>query len=202
MRAANPFPDPADGLLLGGLFSGMGGWEAAAGKTWTQVFAAENDRHARIVFEANTGRAPDIGDILTAPASSAPFAHVYTVSFPCQSSSQAGARRGRKDPRGGSILSKALAMIQHAQPVIVVLENVKGFLSVDQGGYFDWLRQKLRSIGYTRLAWKIHTTNHFGLPQRRERVYMIAFDGDIDAGSFELHVGDTASTPSLSTLLR
>ena len=57
----------------------MGGWEAAASEEWTQVFAAEVDPHARKVFEANTGRAPEVGDILTAPASAAPFAHVYTV---------------------------------------------------------------------------------------------------------------------------
>ena len=79
MGSVKPFPDPRDGLLLGGIFSGLGGWEAAAGEEWTQVFAAEVDPHARKVFEANTGRAPEVGDILTAPASAAPFAHVYTV---------------------------------------------------------------------------------------------------------------------------
>ena len=81
---SRPFPNPSDGLLLGGLFSGLGGWEAAAGEEWKQVFAAEIDTHARRVFAANFGKPPDVGDILTAPASSAPFAHVYTVSFPCE----------------------------------------------------------------------------------------------------------------------
>lgn len=80
---SRPFPNPNDELLLGGLFSGIGGWEAAAGSEWKQVFAAEIDPHARRVFEANFGKPPDVGDILTAPASSAQFAHVYTVSFPC-----------------------------------------------------------------------------------------------------------------------
>ena len=80
MSEEKPFPDPADALLLGGIFSGIGGWEAAAGEEWAQVFAAENNPQARKVFEANTGRVPKVGDILTAPASAAPFAHVYTVS--------------------------------------------------------------------------------------------------------------------------
>ena len=76
-----PFPNPTDdGLLLGGIFSGMGGWEVAAGTDWTQVFAAECDKHARKVFEANLGRAPDVGNILLVPSSCAPFAHVYTVT--------------------------------------------------------------------------------------------------------------------------
>ena len=74
MSAEKPFPDPAHALLLGGIFSGIGGWEAAAGEEWTQVFAAENNPQARKVFEANTGCAPEVGDILTAPASAAPFA--------------------------------------------------------------------------------------------------------------------------------
>ena len=75
-----PFPNPADGLLLGGIFTGIGGWEIAAGKDWTRTFTAEMDKHARKVFEANFGSAPDVGDIMSAPASAAKFAHVYTVS--------------------------------------------------------------------------------------------------------------------------
>ena len=42
-----PFPNPADGLLLGGIFTGIGGWEIAAGKDWTHTFTAEMDKHAR-----------------------------------------------------------------------------------------------------------------------------------------------------------
>ena len=80
--ATRPFPDPGKCLLLGGVFTGVGGWELAAGAEWSQVFSAEIDRNARTVFEANIGRAPDVGDILTAPASSAKFAHVYTVLRP------------------------------------------------------------------------------------------------------------------------
>ena len=203
MSEEKPFPDPADALLLGGIFSGIGGWEAAAGEEWAQVFAAENNPQARKVFEANTGRAPEVGDILTAPASAAPFAHVYTVSFPCQSSSQAGARKGRADPRGQAVLAKALEMIEHAQPIILLLENVKGFLSVDRGGYFEWLRERLYAIGYPRVHWRVLPTHHFGLPQQRERLYVIALRADIAAtADFRFPVGDVAETPSLSHFLR
>jgi DNA (cytosine-5)-methyltransferase 1 len=203
MDAGKPFPDPGDGLLLGDIFAGMGGWEAAAGEEWIPVFAAEKDWHARKVFETNTGRAPDVGDIITAPASSAPFAHVYTVSFPCQSSSQAGLRKGRQDARGEKVLNKALKLIEHAQPVILILENVKGFLTVEQGGYFKWLRKRLRLIGYPRFEWRVLATHHFGLPQQRERLYMVAFRDDIDAAmSFRFPVGNATKTPSLSKFLR
>ena len=181
----------------------MGGWEAAAGAGWEQVFAAENNRHARKVFEANTGRAPDVGDILATPASAAPFAHVYTCSFPCQSSSQAGVRKGSQDPRGQQVLDKALKMIGHAQPLIVVFENVKGFLSVEQGGYFSWLRERLQAIGFPRFEWRVLATHHFSLPQQRERLYMVAFREDIASlVNFHFPEGDVTKTPSLTTFLR
>ena len=235
MDSERPFPDPNNGLLLGGIFTGtsqdktqkptnrqcqsvsktslstsglsccegMGGWELAAGDEWTQVFAAEKDQHARKVFEANMGRPPEVGDILGASPSVAPFAHVYTCSFPCQSSSQAGTRQGRHDPRGEQVVKRALEMIGNAQPVIVVLENVRGFLSVEQGGYFNWLRGQLRSIGYARFEWKVLATHHFGLPQQRLRLYMVALrDDTVTAGGFRFPVGDVTRTPTLSTFLR
>ena len=79
-----PFPDPNNGLLLGDIFSGIGGWELAAGRDWQCVFAAEMEPNARKVWEANHGRAPDVGDILEEPASEAKFAHMFTVSFPAR----------------------------------------------------------------------------------------------------------------------
>jgi DNA (cytosine-5)-methyltransferase 1 len=189
-------------LLLGGIFTGMGGWEVAAGEEWKQVFSAEIDRHARTVFEANFGIAPQVRDIITARASSALFAHVYTVSFPCQSSSQAGVRKGRRDARGEGVLSKALQMVKHARPILVVLENVKGFLTVEQGGYFNWLRSELHAIGYPRFEWKLLATHHFGLPQQRERLYMVAFREDIPASvDFRFPVGDVTKTHTLSKFL-
>ena len=64
---ATPFPDPNNGLLLGDIFSGIGGWELAAGGDWQCVFAAEKEPNASQVWEANHGRAPDVGDILVEP---------------------------------------------------------------------------------------------------------------------------------------
>ena len=78
-----PFPNPADGLLLGGIFTGIGGWEVAAGKDWNRTFTAEMDKHARKVFKANFGSAPTVADIMSTAASAAKFAHVYTVSWHC-----------------------------------------------------------------------------------------------------------------------
>ena len=198
---SRPFPDPSQGLLLGGIFNGIGGWEFAAGKSWTPCFAAEIDKYARKCFEVNFGKMPDVTNILTAPSSSAKFAHVYCISFPCQSSSQAGLRKGRKDPRGGKVLSKALSMVQHARPIIVVFENVKGFLTVDGGSYFNFLRKRLNAIGYPYFNYKVLGTHQFGIPQRRERLYMIAGRADVGDIDFRFPVGNETCTPSLSRFI-
>ena len=199
-----PFPDPSKGLLLGDIFSGIGGWELAAGCDWESVFAAEMEPNARTVFEANHGRQPDVGDVLLAPSSEAKFAHAYTVSFPCQSSSQAGRRLGRKDPRGGKVLGKALDMIDSARPPLVVLENVKGFKTVDGGTYFSWLESRLRLMGYPVMKSEVLATHHFGLPQKRERLYMIAFREDCAhvADEFTFPTGNEQTTPTASIFLK
>ena len=151
---ARPFPDPGNGLLLGDIFSGIGGWELAANSEWECVFAAEVEPNARRVWEANHRREPDVGDILEFPPFSTKFAHVFCISFPCQSSSQAGQRRGSSDPRGGKVLGKALEMVDAARPPLILFENVKGFKTVQDGAYFRWLESRLRQIGYPVLSRK------------------------------------------------
>ena len=199
-----PFPDPDHGLLMGDIFAGIGGWSHAAGAHWTCVFAAEMEEHARKVWEANHKRKLDCGDILKAPASNAKFAHLYAISFPCQSSSYAGKRKGKKDARGGKVLGKALRMVSSAKPVIIVLENVPGFASVDNGKYFGWLRAQLETMGYPTLISKVLGTHEFGIPQQRKRLYMVAFRNDCAeaAASFRFPVGDEQKTPTLTKFLK
>ena len=100
------------------------------------------------------------------------------------------------------MLGKALMMIAHARPVVVVLENVKGFLSVGGGSYFTWLRTRLKSIGYGRLHYKVLSSHQFGVPQTRQRLYMVAFRDDIDAADFNFPEGDDTRTPTLSKFLK
>ena len=76
-----PFPNPADGLLLGGVFTGLGGWEVAAGQEWSHTFSAEVDKHARAVFQANFGAAPDVGDIMSASPHLNIGAWMYTLKY-------------------------------------------------------------------------------------------------------------------------
>ena len=67
--------------------------------------------------------------------------------FPCQISSQAGKRLGSTDPRGEKVPSKALDLIGSAQPLLVVLENVLGFKSVQRGDYYHFMVTSLHNNG-------------------------------------------------------
>ena len=102
------------------------------------------------------------------------------------------------------MLGKALRMVSSAKPVIVLLENVPGFATVDEGKYFNWLRSRLRTIGYTTLRSKVLGTHDFGIPQQRKRLYMVAFRDDCAeaAVSFQFPVGNEKCTPSLSKFLK
>ena len=91
---------------------------------------------------------------------------------------------------------------EHARPIIALFENVKGFLTVDGGGYLKFLRKRLEASGYGRFQYKVLGTHEFGLPQKRERLYMVAYRNDIDAADFSFPVGDTTHTPSLSKFLK
>ena len=128
---------------------------------------------------------------------------VYVYKFrPCQSSSQAGKRRGRRDPRGGKVLAKGLEMIAHAQPLICILENVRGLLSVDGGGYFRWIQRRLKAIGYPQFKYKVLGSHQFSLPQQRQRLFMVALRTDIGDADFRFPVGDETRTPTLSQFLK
>ena len=131
-------------------------------------------------------------------------AHVFTVSFPCQSSSQAGKRLGLNDSRGGKVLGKALDMIDSARPPLVVFENVRGFRSVQGGEYFRWWENRLLGIGYPRITSQVLGTHCFGLPQKRERLYMVAFREDCAhmADEFKFPVGNDLATPNASQFLK
>ena len=132
------------------------------------------------------------------------YSRCPSQSFPCQSSSQARKRLGRKDSRGGKVLGKALDMIDSARPPLVVLENVRGFKAGQGGAYYRWWENRLLEIGYPRIKSQVLGTHCFGLPQKRERLYMVAFREDCShmVDEFLFPVGNDLATPSASQFLK
>jgi DNA (cytosine-5)-methyltransferase 1 len=95
---------------------------------------------------------------------------------PCQSFSVAGLRKGLDDPRGNLMLTY-LAMADHFKPKWLLWENVPGVLSSNRGSDFSALLQGLAQLGYG-FAYRVLDAQHFGVPQRRRRVFVVGCLGD------------------------
>ena len=91
---------------------------------------------------------------------------------PCQAFSVAGLRKGLEDPRGNLSLT-FVGMVDHFKPEWVVWENVPGVLSSNGGRDFGSFIGAMASIGYG-FAWRVLDAQHFGVPQRRRRVFLVA----------------------------
>ena len=104
-------------------------------------------------------------------------ADVITGGFPCQAFSIAGKRRGFADTRGTLFFEIARA-IKEIQPSYALLENVKGLFSHDKGRTFGTIIQALDELGYV-VEWGLFNSKYWGVPQNRERVFILATRKDI-----------------------
>jgi len=127
----------------------------------------------KILFGDPDGPYPN-GDITKRNNSKLPDIDLYVCGFPCQAFSESGKRRGFKDRRG-QVFWSCIDVIKKKRPDFFVLENVKGLLSHDKGKTWDviWSEvQKLERYGYN-VDWKVMNTRDHGIPQNRERVYIV-----------------------------
>jgi len=118
---------------------------------------------------------PNFGDITEIVASSLPDFDLLVGGFPCQAFSIAGKRAGFDDTRGTLFFDLA-RIIKEKQPSMVLLENVKGLLSHEGGDTFRTIISTLDELGYD-VEWQILNSKDFGVPQNRERVFIIGHLG-------------------------
>jgi DNA (cytosine-5)-methyltransferase 1 len=166
------------------LFAGIGGmrqgFESCGGEC---VFSSEWDRFAQITYEKNFGETPH-GDITQIPVEDIPAHDVLIAGFPCQPFSHAGLKRGFEDTRG-TLFFNVASIAQHRRPAAILLENVKGFVNHDKGFTFTRVRETLEEIGYD-VYWQVLNASDFGLPQNRERVFIVGLRKDrIPHNAFE-----------------
>ncbi len=159
------------------LFAGIGGirlgFERAFGKDIEFVYSNEIDKFACQTYEANFGENP-MGDITKIDMLSIPKFDLLLAGFPCQSFSIAGKQLGFHDTRGSLFYEIASVLIIH-KPKCFMLENVKNLLSHDKGRTIKVIINTLESIGYHIYITTLNA-KHFGLPQNRERVFIVGFD--------------------------
>lgn len=180
-----PPPEPRAGRLEAvadlktfvDMFCGIGGFHVAASKQGMKsVFACEIDPIAREWYKRNFGLEP-AGDIARVDAQDVPDHDVLFAGFPCQPFSIIGNQKGMNDARG-TLFGHIERILRVKRPRAVVLENVPQFVTNRQGEAFKWVRGALERMGYS-VAWSILNALHFGLPQSRRRVFIVAMDRPI-----------------------
>ena len=177
----NPSKFKKDSLKAIDLFAGIGGirlgFEEAFGKNIEFVFSSEIDRFAQQTYCANFGEISH-GDITKIDEKDIPPHDVILAGFPCQAFSVAGLRKGFEDTRGTLFFDVARIASYH-KPKLIFLENVKGFVNHDKGNTFKVVKQTLEDLGY-KVYSKVLNAKDFGVPQNRERIYIVAFLDDVE----------------------
>lgn len=174
------------------LFAGIGGirlgFDQAFDNSIETVFVSEWDEFAQKTYKANFHDNLEIaGDITKIDEKNIPGFDICLAGFPCQAFSLAGQRKGFADDykgmsRGTLFFDVARICSEH-KPKVIFCENVKGLTIHDKGRTFKIIVNTLREIGYT-VFYKVLNSKDFGVPQNRERIYIVAFRNDIAPGEF------------------
>jgi len=148
---------------------------AWAGLGWQCAAVAEIDAFACAVLAHRYPDVPNLGDFTAIEAHHVGPIDLLAGGTPCQSFSVAGKRAGLDDPRGNLTL-EFLALARRLQPRWIVWENVPGVLSIDGGRTFGAFLGTLGQLGYG-FAYRVLDACHFGIPQRRRRVFVVGCAG-------------------------
>ena len=174
------------------LFAGIGGirlgFEKAFGDELKTVFVSEWDEYAQKTYKANFHDDFEIaGDITKIKETDIPDFDICLAGFPCQAFSLAGQRKGFKDDyKGmsrGTLFFDVARICAEKKPKVIFCENVKGLTIHDKGRTFEIITETLKEIGYTPFE-QILNSRNFGVPQNRERIYIVAFRNDIAPKEF------------------
>lgn len=162
------------------LFCGIGGFHQAMKSLGGEcVFASDIDEDCRKTYEMNYGITP-VGDITKIEAADIPPHDVLCGGFPCQAFSKAGNRLGFDDPTKGTLFFDICRILKYHHPKYVLLENVRNLASHDHGKTWNVIHDKLEELGYNLLPEPVIFSPHYlGIPQHRERVYIMCIRKDI-----------------------
>lgn len=162
------------------LFAGIGGFRMAFQNLGGEcVFSSEWDEQARKTYYANYGDVP-FGDITkeTVKNKIPQGFDILCAGFPCQAFSLAGKRLGFEETRG-TLFFDVAEILRRYQPKAFFLENVKGLVIHDKGRTFKTILNALDEVGYVVPDPQIVNAMYFGVPQHRERIYIVGFRKDL-----------------------
>ena len=186
----------ASSLTFADMFCGIGGFHVAASRLGMRcVFACDIDAEARRAYSLNFGIEP-AGDITAIKPSEIPDHDVLMAGFPCQPFSIIGDMRGFNDTRGTLFFDLA-TVIAVKTPSLVLLENVRQLSSHNKGRTLKRIMEILSELGY-KADWRILNALDYGLPQKRERTFIVGFRDHSATFDWPQPVGEH---PSLETVL-
>lgn len=175
------------------LFSGIGAFEKAMTNLkipYELVGFSEIDKYASKSYCAihNVDESLNYGDITKIDEKQLPKVDFITYGFPCQDISLAGKRKGFFDEDGNKTRSglffDAVRIIKETQPKVAIAENVKNLVSKSFKERFQIVLEALDDAGYNNY-YKVLKASDFGVPQERERIFIVSIRKDVDSGIFE-----------------
>lgn len=160
-------------------FAGIGGFALGIERAHERVFGtkaecvgySEIDRYAISIYEKHFREHKNYGNITEIDTAKLPDFDILVGGFPCQAFSIAGKRGGFEDTRGTLFFGLA-RILADKKPGYFCFENVKGLLSHDRGRTFKTIIETLDELGYD-LQWQVLNSKHFGVPQNRERIFIV-----------------------------
>lgn len=161
-------------------FAGYGSQSIALrniGVPYEVVGISEIDKYAIKAYEAIHGKVNNLGDISKIKAEDIPEHDLFTYSFPCQDISVAGNMKGiEKGQTRSGLLYECEKVIEHCKPKYLLMENVKNLVGKKFINQFNSWLEYLESLGYTNY-WEVLNAKDFGIPQNRERVFVVSVLG-------------------------
>lgn len=179
------------------LFAGIGGirmgFDHVFKKEIKTVFVSEWDEAAQKTYKANFEDDFEIaGDITQVNESDVPDFDICLAGFPCQAFSIAGKQKGFDDDYHGrcrgTLFLDVVRICDKHRPKVIFCENVKGLTTHDKGRTFTIIKEAFEQIGYTVFT-RILNSKDFGVPQNRERIYLVCFRNDIAPKAFQFPEG-------------
>jgi DNA (cytosine-5)-methyltransferase 1 len=161
------------------LFAGLGGFHLAADHLGGEcVFASEIDVDLQEVYQKNF-KIKARGDIREVVPEEVPQHDLLCAGFPCQPFSKAGGQMGWDDAVRGTVFWNIIEILRLRRPKLLILENVAHFVRHDEGNTYQKVKLALESLGY-KVDYHQFSPHQFGVPQIRERIYMVGSLGSLD----------------------
>lgn len=160
------------------LFCGIGSFHYSFHKfNWECIMACDISSDARQTYFKNYGIEP-LGDILDInPIEISPY-DILCAGFPCQPFSQCGKQKGFEDERG-TMFEQLMKFVSFHAPSIILLENVQGLLSHNDGSSFRKIKNTIEGKGYS-VSYSVLKCSDYGIPQMRKRLFIIAIRKDAE----------------------